>query len=355
MKKLLTLVIAVILSMSLLVSCGGGGSDSGDSTDGDLPKIGCVTPDADHGFTGESVAHARAELEKLKEEGKIDYKFGVGGEAALQIAEIEAILQWGPDVIVLWPLEGDQLRNAAQQIMDADVKLIVYDRLIDGFAPTAEVMGDNETIGKWMGEYILNYFSEELAAGDDITYLRFIGDSSTVSVQRSGGMDDVIAASDNAEQFSQLQPDYQTDWSNSKAQEQMENWLNTASDAEISDLDLIVTHDDEIVDGLVIALNNYNEQNPGKLNIKLITSVGARRETLSTFDNEVANGIDLVTYFFSPSMVRDAIRIGVAAAMGEDYNGSAVSGQILIPSVEVDKTNVEEFRNSDAFKERYSI
>ena len=346
-KKLFVLSVVFVLVLAL----------TGSVLAADTFKIGVVTPDADHGFTGESVAHARAELEAKSKELGFEYKFEVGGEAAKQIAALETILEWKPDVIVLWPLEGQQLKNIAMTIMDSGVKLIIYDRLIDGFKPTAEIMGDNESIGKMMGEYLLKYFDEQLKVGETITYLRFIGDSSTVSIQRSKGMDDVIAASAYKDQFKQIQENYQTDWSNAKAQEQMENWLNTADPKEIEDLDLIVTHDDEVVDGVVVALNNYYNSNPSaKLNVKLITGVGGRRETLATFDKPVANGIDLVTYYFSPSFIREAIRLGIAAAKGEQYQGQDINGQLfLIPSIEIDKTNVEEFRNSDAFKERYSI
>ncbi len=346
-KKYLVFSIALVFVLAL----------TGVVSAADPIKIGVVTPDADHGFTGESVAHARAELEKLAAEGVVEYKFEAGGEAAKQIAAIETILEWGPDVIVLWPLEGEQLKNAAYSVTDAGVGLVIYDRLIDGFTPTAEIMGDNETIGKWTGEYLLKYFADELAAGETITYLRFIGDSSTVPAQRSKGMDDAIAASEYADQFTQIQEDYLTNWSNATAQEQMENWLNTADPAAIEDLDLIVTHDDEVVDGIVVALTNYYESNPtAALNVKLITGVGARRETLATFDNPVANGIDLVTYFFSPSMVREAIRLGVAYAQGEQYDGQDINGQLfLIPSIEVDKNTVEDFRASEAFAERYSL
>ncbi len=345
-KKYLVFSIALVFVLAL----------TGVVSAADPLKIGVVTPDADHGFTGESVAHARAELVALADELGFEYKFEVGGEAAKQIAAIETILEWGPDAIVLWPLEGEQLKNAAYTITDAGVKLIIYDRLIDGFEPTAEIMGDNETIGEWLGEYLLDYFADELAAGETITYLRFIGDSSTVSIQRSGGMDSVIAASEYADKFVQLQEDYLTNWSNATAQEQMENWLNTADSATIEDLDLIVTHDDEVVDGVVVALTNYYESNPSAaLNVKLITGVGGRRETLATFDKPVANGIDLVTYFFSPSMIREAIRLGVAAAEGEQYDGQDIEGLFLIPSIEIDKNNVEEFRSSVEFEERYSI
>ncbi len=142
-KKLFVLSIVLVLAMAI----------TGVVSAADSFKIGVVTPDADHGFTGESVAHARAELEKLSKEIGFEYKFEVGGEAAKQIAAIETILEWGPDCIVLWPLEGEQLKNAATTIMEAGVKLIIYDRLIDGFNRQAEIYGaDNETLVNGLGE-----------------------------------------------------------------------------------------------------------------------------------------------------------------------------------------------------------
>lgn len=327
------------------------------SSAGGTVRIGVVTPDADHGFTSESVAHARDELVKLAGERGFEYKFEVGGEADVQIAAIEAILEWEPDVIVLWPLEGKLLRSTAQKIMDQGVSLIIYDRLIEGFKPTAEIMGDNEEIGRLMGEYLLKYFAADLEAGKNMSYLRFIGDSSTVSIQRSGSMDDVIKASRYADRFKQIRDDYQTDWSNATAQEQMENWLNTASAEEISSLNFIVTHDDEVVDGVVVALQNYYDLNPSaSLSLKLITGVSGRRETFATFDKPVIGGLELVTYNFSPSMIREAIRLGAAVAYGEQYDGQDVNGQLfLIDTLEVDKNNVDEFRSSEVFKERYSL
>lgn len=349
-------VAAIVILFFVFRGNNGGDAPVKGGTEG-VVRVGVVTPDADHGFTGESVAHARDELAKLAKERGFEYKFEVGGEADVQIAAIEAILEWKPDVIVLWPLEGELLRSTAQKIMDSDVSLIVYDRLIEGFKPTAEIMGDNGEIGRLMGEYLLKYFASAVEGGEEISYLRFIGDSSTVSIQRSGSMDDVLKASQYAGQFKQIRDNYQTDWSNATAQEQMENWLNTASAAEIEGLDFIITHDDEIVDGVVVALQNYYDSNPpAKLNLKLISGVSGRRETLATFDKPVIGGLELVTYNFSPSMIREAIRLGAAVAYGEPYDEQEVDGQLfLIDTLEVDKNNVEEFRNSNVFKERYSL
>ena len=179
------------------------------------------------------------------------------------------------------------------------------------------------------------------------------------SAQRSSGSDAAIAAAGYTDQFKAVngQSDFVTNWSAATAQEQMENWLNSASKEDIESLDVIITHDDEIVDGITIALDNYYSSNPAaQLNVKLITGVGARRETLATYDETVANGIELVTYFFSPSFVREAIRLALATAAGEQYDGQDINGQLfLIASEQVDKTNVEEFRQSEKFAERYSL
>ena len=339
MKKLFAILLALVMVFTAASALAG-------------VKLGIVTPDADHGFTGESVAHARAEAEAMKAAGIIDdYMMAVGGEASKQIQGLEEILTWGPDAIVLWPLEGDQLRNAAQSVVDESIPLIIYDRLIENFTGMAgEIMGDNEGIGNMMGTYLLDYFAEQLEAGETITYLLFIGDSSTVSKQRTQGMLDVIDATEFKDQFVLLQDGFQTDWSNAKAQEFMENWLTTADAATIADLDMIVTHDDEIIDGIMTVIKDNADLEA----LKILTSVGGRRETLSTFDS--VEKPELLTYYFSPSYIREAIRLGVAAANGEQYQDQAIEGQLfLVPTIEIDKDTVEAFRNSQEFADRYSI
>lgn len=340
MKKLFAILLTLTLVFSAVSALGEG------------IKLGIVTPDADHGFTGESVAHARAEAEAMKAAGIIeDYMMAVGNEASKQIQGIEEILNWGPDAIMLWPIEGDQMRNAAQNIVDEKIPLVIYDRLIENFTGmAAEIMGDNVKIGNMMGEYLLKYFEEDLKAGKEIKYLLFIGDSSTVSKQRTQGMLDVIEATEYKDQFVLLQDGFQTDWSNAKAKELMENWLSTADAATIADLDLIVTHDDEIIDGLMQVI----PEEAGLTDLRILTSVGGRRETLATFDN--TEKPELLTYFFSPSYIREAIRLTVAAAKGETYQDQEINGQqFLIPTIEIDKATVEAYRNSQEYADRYSL
>ena len=111
-----------------------------------------------------------------------------------------------------------------------------------------------------------------------------------------------------------------------------------------------VAHDDEIVDGIMQVI----PEEEGLTDLRLITSVGGRRETLATFDN--IEKPELLTYFFSPSYIREALRLAVAVANGETYKDQEINGQqFLIPTIEIDKNTVEAYRASAEYADRYSL
>ena len=139
-----------------------------------------------------------------------------------------------------------------------------------------------------------------------------------------------------------------TDWSQQKSMEQMENFLNTKTTAEIESIQAIWTHDDEIVFGIVEALKNYH--GPAKINIKLINGVSAGKRFMELFENSGLKGIDFMAYTFSPSMVRDAVTLGAKALSGEKLKSS-----YKIPTEMIDKTNYKTYMQSDLYKTRYSL
>lgn len=351
MKKFLAIFLAVVMVMTL------GACSTTDAPDGNENgemsyKIGVVIPSGDHGFTGESVAHAKMEADALMEEyDGLEIVVKDGLEASDQITSIENLLAGNDiDLIMLWPMEGEALRSAAQSILDAGVELVIYDRLIDDFdGIVGEIMGDNHGIARMMGEYLNEYFANE----SEVQYLRFVGDSSTVTAQRSDGMDEVID-----DKFEQVSNTFVTDWSTEKAQTEMENWLNAKTVGEIEELDLIVTHDDEIVDGLMNALEAYSGE--ADLNIQLITSVGGREGTMAKFE-ETDTGIKFTTFYFAPAFIREALRLSVAHLYDEEYDGAnLVDGQYLIPSFSISNAggadhDFDSYRASDIYEERYSI
>ena len=344
MKKIVYSLLSVMF-LVLLISCGKG-SDTSASGDKAKPAagtekkkvLGIVMPNATHGFLGESIKHAEAEAKALAASQGFEYKFLTSSEASEQNNQIDTLINEKVDAIVLWPHNGDELRSAAQAAMDAKIPLIIYDRLINNFTPTATIMGDNIGIGEMTGTYMNKYFAADLAKGE-VQVLEFMGDNSTVPQQRQEGF------LKTADKKFKIVQSFNTNWQRQKAQEQMENFLNTSKPEDIEKIKAVITQDDEIEMGVLDAIKAY--KGPAKLDIRLISGVSGRKENLDTFESEK---IDQVTYAFSPAMVRDAVKLGADVLAGKTLEKS-----YIIKTVEIDRTTVNDFRNSDIYKIRYSI
>ena len=305
--------------------------------------MGIIMPNADHGFTGESIKHAEAFAKELSAKDGFTYKFMTAGETSEQNNQIDTLINDKVNVIVMWPINGDELRSAAQKVMEAKIPMVIYDRLITNFKPTVEFMGDNVAIGKMTGEYFNKYFKKEVDAGTTVNILEFKGDLSTVPTQRSDGFKSTVAKN-----FKILQS-FTTDWQRAKALDQMETFLNTSSQKDIESIKAIFTHDDEVVLGVLDAIAAY--KGPAKLDIRLVSGVGARKENLDVFAKfQKDNKIDQVTYAFSPAMIRSAVQLG-----DDILNGKTPSGLILGPTVEVDNASAEAFRTNPIYITRYSL
>ncbi|MDR0539419.1 MAG: substrate-binding domain-containing protein [Spirochaetaceae bacterium] len=328
-------IAAILMACVFLVSA------AGCSAGKKKPFLGVVTPSADHGFTAESIRHGEAETKALAEKHGFDYRYLTAAESAGQSSAVETLLGMKPSVIVLWPVTGNELRSAAQSILDAKVPLIVYDRFIEGLTPDAEISGDNLTIGRGCGDYFNAYFAENIGAGK-VNILEFKGDSSTVPMERTNGFLETANPNFNIVQS------FVTNWSQQTSMEQMESYLNTKSREEIESIQAIFTHDDEIVLGIAEALKNY--RGPAKINIKLVSGVSAGSGFMALFENSGLAGIDFVTWTFSPSMIRNAIDLGYDVISGKTLNK-----EYKIPTEMVDKNNYKQYMQSEQYKVRYSL
>ena len=162
--------------------------------------------------------------------------------------------------------------------------------------------------------------------------------NSTVPQQRSEGF------ARTADKNIKIVQQFSTDWQRAKAQEQMETFLNSVSKEEAESIKAVFTHDDEPMLGVIDAIMNY--QGPAKLNIKLITGVGGRRENIETFDiYKQESGLDQVTFLFSPVMVRDAVKMGAEVLEGKKFDGL-----YLIPTEMIDNNNYKEYMKGEQWK-----
>lgn len=322
MKKLLSVFLVLFLAVTL-VGCNG----DGETADG-KKSIVVMTPNATHGFTGQSVKDAQDGTKRLAEENDMDYKVVTSANATEQASQIEQIVADKPDIVVLWP-HDDTLKSAAQSFVDAEIPVVIYDRLLDDFDQVTEVMGDNVEIGKQMGLYFNEYFKDQIAddSVDAIYYLEFKGDNSSVPGQRSDGFASTIDP-----KFEKL-GEWSTDWQRAKGQSYMEEFMGKE---EFAKLDAIFTHDAEVSLGVLTALEGYN--GPIEPKVKLVSAVSEPKQLLEKIQHYADKGIDVVTYTFNPNMVVDSVEQAI-----KYLNGDTLPDQYLIPTEAVDKTNYNDF------------
>lgn len=321
MKKLVSILLLVVLVFGL-VACGTSGTNNNGNGDEEKQYLVVMTPNATHGFTGQSVSDAQEGTERLAKEHGLEYKVVTSADANEQAGQIEQIIAEEPDVVVLWP-HDDTLKSAAQSFIDADIPVIIYDRLLTDFDQVAEVMGDNEEIGRQTGLYFNEFFKDNDA--ETLNYVEFMGDNSSVPLQRSDGFHSTIE--DRFERLGQ----WSTGWQRSEGQRIMEEFMGTEDFAK---LDAIFTHDAEVALGVLTALEGYE----GEHNVKIVSAVSEPKQLLEKISYYSDLGIEVVTYTFNPNMVVDAVELAI------DYlDGESLPELYLIPTEAVDVSNYEDF------------
>lgn len=321
MKNLFKVLLLMFLVLGLVACSGNDTTGNNDNNNNDDKKyIVVMTPNATHGFTGQSVSDAQEGTKRLADEKGYDYKVVTSANATEQASQIEQIVSESPDIVVLWP-HDDTLKSAAQSFVDAEIPVIIYDRLLTDFDQVSEVMGDNEEIGRQTGEYFNEFFKDY----ETVNYVEFMGDNSSVPMQRSDGFAETI--DDKFERHGQ----WSTGWQRAEGQRIMEEFMGTD---EFANLDAIFTHDAEVALGVLTALEGYE----GEHKVKLVSAVSEPKQLLAVIDHYAELGIDIVSYTFNPNMVVDAVEKAI-----EYLEGKEIPELYLIPTEAIDKNNYQDF------------
>ena len=143
-KKLLSIILACAMAVSLLAGCGAGASGG--------TKVGVAMPTKDlqrWNQDGENME------KQLKEAGyTVDLQYA-SNDIATQVSQIENMINSGCKVLVIASIEGDSLGTVLAQAKEKGVKVIAYDRLImNSDAVTYYATFDNYMVGTKQGQYI---------------------------------------------------------------------------------------------------------------------------------------------------------------------------------------------------------
>lgn len=371
MKKCLSLLLALAMALSL-AACGSsstttdteetGNSSAAAATSeaatGDSTHIYVLTAAEDHGWTGSVATFAKEKVEEVNAEGTYTAEVITASSAADQITQIEDIVAAGEDniAVVIQP-QDDTLESAIQQLVDAGIPYVAFDRIIDGVSDSAvsNVKGDNSGIGAGAAAH---FVSLGLTPGE--TVYVYEGDTSSVTTLRNEGFTDYLTGelafdgeyiSEDAQwtedDLASITYSGSMSWSRSDTKTAFESLMGDASNASIK---WFYAEDDELAMGILEALEGGGIDDATKetflANAPVITGCGGLDELYEVLRGNSYTDLSsqlggLISVTYSPSMIQTAIQDMVDYLNGEDVEQDHVIACENVSSENVD--NYESF------------
>ena len=315
-----------------------------------------LTPTEDHGWTGSVATFAKLSAEAINADGSWKAEVSTAPDAASQITQIEDIVaNHAGDAagVVILP-QDDTVEFAIQQLVEAGIPYVAFDRIIAGVkdSAVANVSGDNEGVGAAVAAY---FVSLGLQPGDEI--IVFEGDTSSVTTYRDDGFKKYLTGelaydgetiADEAkwteDQLASLTFSGAMNWSRSAAKEYFESLMSDASNASIK---WFYSQDDEFALGILEALEGSAIDDNTKAAIlenEIVISAAGGAQALydvigGKASEEIASnfgGLAVATY--SPAMIQDAINLMVSS-----LNGDEVDQEYIVPVEIVTSENVDSY------------
>ncbi len=336
MKKIISLLLclALVLGLSTMALA------DGEKT------IYILTPTEDHGWTGSVATFAKMSADEINAAGTYKAEVKTAASAAEQIPQIEDIIaNNAADVagVVILP-QDDTVEFAIQQLVDANIPYVAFDRIIAGVkdSAVANVKGDNAGVGKAVAEY---FISLGMKAGDEV--IVFEGDTSSVTADRDAGFTDYLKEQGWTEDdLAKITFSGAMNWSRSAAKEYFESLMSDSKNASIK---WFYSQDDEFAMGIMEALKGSAIDDATKqaiLDNKIVISAAGGSENLyKIMRGEDAEYADLFASFgglavatYSPAMIQDAVKL-----MVNHLNGEEVAQDYVVPVEIVTAENVASY------------
>ncbi len=238
MKKILSLILALCMALSL-AACGGGDKPSDSqpaapsdsqpaepsdsqpsepSGGGELIKVGVINSDPNE--SGYRTANDRAMREMFTEENGYDATFYNNGEVAQQIATAQQMIQDEVDYLLVSAGAMTGWDTVLQDAKDAGTQVILFDRMMeaDESMYVAAVVSDMPAEGKTAVDWLV---SQNL---DEYNIIHIQGHmGSDAQVGRTGALDEKVAAEDNWNYVAQQT----ADWDEATAQQIVQSVIDS--------------------------------------------------------------------------------------------------------------------------------
>ncbi len=346
MKKLISVVLASMVALTMLVGCGGGKAAEGGKASGGK-KVGVAMPTKDLQRWNQDGAFLKEKLEAAGYTVDVQY---ANNDIATQISQVENMITNNCNALVIVAVDKDSFANVLKKAKEKNIPVIAYDRLImDTDAVSYYATFDNYMVGTIQGKYIADTLDLENAAGpfnielftgspDDNNARYFFGGAMDILTPYiESGKLNVVSGQKKFEEVATL------NWSTEEAQKRMEN-LITAYYPDGTQLDAVLSSNDSCAIGISNALQGSYKGDKFPIltgqdcDIPAVKNILAGKQSMSIFKDTRALSKKVA------EMV-DAIMKGEKVETNDNKtydNGKGVVPSYLLEPVFADKDNYKE-------------
>ena len=369
MKKVLAMILALVMVLSLAACGEKAPTDDGAADDGAAAKtLYVLGPTPDHGWTAQAGAYAQAKCEAITAEGKYKAVYMAASSGEEQVDQCNTIIANGDAAEVVMMALDDSAQAGQEALYAEGIPFISFDRIIEATEKYAilNASGDNWQCGAGIAYWLQ---ANGMKPGDTVVVL--YGDNGTVCSRRQEGFEQFLRGE---VKYSDKQTgEYET----------TEVWDQAALDAVFSGYtvvcnwsadgayDYIEQKFDEIVatakanggnlyiysmdDEMTFGVLNYLEAGASEATLAdleamnvYISAIGGMQELYDVMAGtdaqyELAKEYfdDMMSMYFSPKMMEDIIVKGLDYLEG-NWSYEVGSGEYQ-PTWIVDAENVNEF------------
>ncbi|MDR2163626.1 MAG: substrate-binding domain-containing protein [Clostridiales Family XIII bacterium] len=335
-RKILMIMLCIALAFSLTMmatACGNSGGEPAEEPvteepvadepvadepaaddSADKPLVGISVPNNPTGWVGAVQWTAKKKADELG----LNYQLVTSNDPNDQANKIDDLINMGCKYIVLFP-ENDELAVAAQKVKDAGIPLIDFDRTLGDTTPDYYVAGDNKGMGVIGAEYII----EKLEGKGGKVAIMNIPNYGSIFTERVDGAMSVFDKTDNIEVIGT--------WASDNGAP--ETVLPVMKDVLTANpqIDAIYSTDDEMSMGILQAIKEA-----GRTDVKVITGGGGWKDYFNIMNDYPDIWVCSQTY--APYMMNDCLDI-----VQKLINGETVPEKTIIPPLNVDRTNYEQY------------
>ena len=366
MKKILALILALVMSLSL-VACGGGNdAPAEDEGEGDAAvatdlKVGVFYYNFADAYITTVRAAMNAELEKLGlKEGKGFQNFDAQTNQATQTDQVNTAITDGYNLLIVNVVENgspDAAQNIADAAKNAGIPVIFFNRdfdasVIQSYENSAFVGTDPAEAGHMQGEAIGQYLVEnfdtvDLNGDGKISYVMFKGQEANpeAEMRTQYGVEDadkvLTEAGKAALEFydasntKKYLVDQTGAWSAQAATDYMNTILGEYNDGNNNMIELVIANNDGMAEGAISALQSVGYNVEGGDKVIPVYGVDALASAVEKIDAGIMTGTvkqdgEAMAATIA-TLVQNVIDGAELMANTDSYNVDADSAKIRVP------------------------